>query len=68
MESNEHWKYGVPGWIATSHAYAEVADKWEHGRLQWPFQGGASKEMKTSWMYPSLADQTAGLECRLVVV
>jgi hypothetical protein len=33
-----------------------------------PVYGGCCKEIKTSWMCPSLADQTAGFERSVVVV
>jgi hypothetical protein len=46
----------------------EVADEREGGWLQRPFYDRCGKEMKASWMCPSLADQTAGFERWVVVV
>jgi hypothetical protein len=72
MKSDQQRDDVVPGWSAVVVYHVdentEVTDKWEDGWLQRPFYSRLGKEMKTRWMPPSLADQTAGLERWLVVV
>jgi hypothetical protein len=70
MESDEERNDVVPGRLRCTshvHAYIEVANEMEDSWLQWQFYGRPVKEIKTSWICPIFADQTAGFE-RLVVV